>query len=468
MTRARRSLQTRILSGLSVLAVVTLVLILLLLAVQFRNSAQLLKDRGLYDLSETIAQHLKKVGPGRYTAALPAEVTELLAPNGAHSFTVSDANGVVLVSRPGHAVTPLHPFSPHEGGRVEYFQHTGQHAGRGHENNFGATVQWRIAGEPLWIQVTQQVSGEEVFAGMVTTFLGGVGWVVVPFFLLLALVNTVIVRRAMAPLRRASERAAMIGPGSPDTRLSTVGLPSEVVPVFEAVNLALDRLDGALDAQRRFTADAAHELLTPLAVLTAHLDTIEDKKTASAVREDVDAMSDIVTQLLALSEIEAAGTPSDQVVDLRETCIEVASLAAPLAYRQGKSVAFTGVETPVMVRGCGKLIARALLNLVKNAIAHTPKGTTVEIGLGADAMLQVTDAGPGVPPAQRELIFQRFWRGKAGRGAGAGLGLAIVRSTVESFGGTVEVGDAPEGGAAFTLRFPTIRGAVADRSGLTY
>jgi signal transduction histidine kinase len=282
--------------------------------------------------------------------------------------------------------------------------------------------------------------------------------IVVGLFLVFALLYGtlvfVVMRRAMTPLHLASERAAAIGPGSSGVRLPIEGMPQEVSPLIEAVNGALDRLDKALDAQHRFTADAAHELLTPLAVLTAHVDSIEDKKVAAEIRTDVKAMSDLVTQLLALAELDVLDAAKAEAVDVRETCLEVVSTMAPIAYAQGKTLSLTGSEKAVKVRCCANMLSRVVRNLVENAIAHTPAGTSVEVKLEDDGAIRVIDDGPGVAAADRSLIFQRFWRGRKKNRPGAGLGLSIVKRIVDAYGGAVEVSDAAGGGAVFTIRLP--------------
>lgn len=285
------------------------------------------------------------------------------------------------------------------------------------------------------------------------------------FGLLYALLVFGVMRRAIAPLRLASQQAAAIGPQSTGVRLPTQGMAAEVLPLVLAVNGALDRLDKALEAQRQFTADAAHELLTPLAVLRANVDTIEDKETGAALRQDLDTMSDLVTQLLELAEFDGLDPGQVEVVDPAEICVDVAAMMAPAAHAEKKEIAFVGPDRAVTVRTCPKSLARALRNLVKNALAATPAGTTVEIRLLADGRIQVMDEGPGVPPDKRDVIFRRFWRGLHGNRPGAGLGLSIVKRFVDTYGGVIEVDDARGGGAVFTLSLPRVQETAGSQAG---
>jgi signal transduction histidine kinase len=268
-----------------------------------------------------------------------------------------------------------------------------------------------------------------------------------------------ILRRAMAPLDLAGERARLINPGTSGVRLAKKGMPGEVLPLIETINSALERLDRALDAHRRFIGDAAHELLTPLAVLRANIDTLDDKATAKTLRKDAETMSAIVTQLLELDELESIEVDKWEPLDVSEASREVVAQMAPFAYRDGKEISLDCPEKSVVLNCCPKAFARALRNLVENAIVHTPKGTKVEVSVAKNGRISVRDHGPGVPPQDRASIFQRFWRGQSRQNRpGVGLGLSIVKRFAEMSGGTIEVADAEGGGALFVL---DLNGALA-------
>ena len=129
-------------------------------------------------------------------------------------------------------------------------------------------------------------------------------------------------------------------------------------------------------------------------------------------------------------------------------------MMAPVAIKENKAIELTGSAGPVLVRSCAKLLARAVRNLLENALAHTSEGKTVRLDLQDDGTVRIIDQGPGVAVEDRSRIFQRFWRGKGRKGPGAGLGLSIVQRFATTFGGNVEVCEAPGGGAEFILRLP--------------
>jgi signal transduction histidine kinase len=222
----------------------------------------------------------------------------------------------------------------------------------------------------------------------------------------------------------------------------------------EAVNGALDRLDRGYQAQRDFLADAAHELRTPLAILAAHLDTMDDKSRASMLRADVDRMVRLVNQLLMVAQLEALTIRPDDKADLSELSTELAALLAPLAVRADRSVAVLNADHPVLVRGNRDAIYQALRNLAENALKFTPPGSEIEIEVDRSGAVSVSDRGPGIPKAQREHLFRRFWRADRRQSGGAGLGLAIAHRIATAHAGQLTVADNPGGGARFTLRVP--------------
>jgi len=136
---------------------------------------------------------------------------------------------------------------------------------------------------------------------------------------------------------------------------------------------------------------------------------------------------------------------------------------APLAVDLSRTIALTGAEQPVWVKGHAEALFRAVRNLVENGLRHAPRGGSVEVDVSADGVVRVLDDGPGVPEAERESIFRRFWRRDRARAESRGLGLAIVARVAETHGGSVTVANRPGGGAVFALRLqPAAAAAMAD------
>jgi len=221
----------------------------------------------------------------------------------------------------------------------------------------------------------------------------------------------------------------------------------------QAVNQALDRLEQGFRVQREFTADAAHELRTPLAVLRTRLDTLADQRTAEMLRHDVDGMCRIVGQLIDIAESDTyIVAPSDRA-ELNSVCAEVVQLVAPLAISEGKEICLDAPDEPVWVKGNPDMMYRAVRNLVENAIRHTPRGTVVELLVRSDGSIRVLDQGPGIDENEREFLFRRFWRHDRRQAGSAGLGLAIVRRVADAHMASITVENRDAGGASFSLRF---------------
>ena len=314
-----------------------------------------------------------------------------------------------------------------------------------------------VSGDTLVMQVTRRISPTSTaIDALFYEWLGEFLPVTVP--MLLALITALIftLRGAMKPLERLMRYARAITPAQIGVRLPTDDLPKELLGPVEAINGALDRLDRGFQAQRDFLADAAHELRTPLAILAAHLDSMQDPAGTAALRADVERMTRLVSQLLLVAQLEALTIRPDEQADLSEIAAEVAILMAPLAVKSGRNLAVLHAEHPLPVRGNRDALYQALRNLVENALKFTPAGTEVEIELDPSGGVVVSDRGPGIPEAQRTLLFQRFWRADRRQSGGAGLGLAITHRIAAAHGGQLLVDDNPGGGARFTLRVPRV------------
>ncbi len=422
---------------------------------EFETTSGKLRNRALADWAHSIADGLGQAPDGRVTLTLaPPMVKAYTGSHGEHHFSVRDGNGTVLFSGGGDTAPPPAAVPDDDEGTF----YVEDPDGPGPLNYFGVAMARTIGGHRLVIQVEHRAKDYEVLMQSIAEeFFEDGGWLGLPFLLLLLGVSIATIRTSLVPLRDLSSQAESIGPAASDVRLPEAGVPSELLPLVRAINRAFDRLEDGFRAQREFTADAAHELRTPLAVLGAHIDTLPNRADALELRKDLDGMSRLVGQLLRVAQLDSLAIAADHHADLIDIAAEVASWLAPIAIKEGRSIEVTAPAVPVVVHGSREAIVHAVRNLVENALAHTPRGTAVTIAVdAATKTLSVRDHGPGIPAAQRERIFQRFAR-LSHRGAGAGLGLAIVKRTIETHGGAVSVADADGGGAVFALHFPAGR-----------
>lgn len=421
---------------------------------EFQNTTGSLRDRSLIETARTIANTIG-VGPdGQLVVDVPRRMLEAYTGAGkAHGFAVRDRDSGATLLAAGAEVGPI-PGRVEEDEDGSLYQYNPD--GPGPDSYFGEAFPVRIGDRRLLVQVVRLGSDyQELIETVLADFFEDGGWLAAPFLLLLLCVSILTIRGAVAPLRALSRQAEAIGPATTEIRLPCRNVPREILPLVQAVNNALDRLEEGFRVQRDFTADAAHELRTPLAVLTAHIDTLKDPEVAGPLRRDLAGMTHLVEQLLRVARVEAlAVTPNDHA-DLAEIARDVAAYLAPMAIRAGRTIEVEAPETAVTVRGQPDALFHAVRNLVDNALRHTPAGTAVLLTItDAPPVLTVSDHGPGIPLERRADIFKRFWRSDR-RTAGAGLGLAIVQRTMQAHGGAVLVEDAPEGGAQFRLVFPT-------------
>ena len=180
------------------------------------------------------------------------------------------------------------------------------------------------------------------------------------------------IRYDLRPLLRAARDAERIGPADTASRLDETGVPIEVLPLVRAVNGALERLDAAFENQRQFTADAAHELRTPVAVLRARIDALSLNGAGATLRDDVDRLSRLIDQLLTVSALDGRAFDLDRQVDVGAVARRVVADLAPLAVARGRDLAFQGPKRPVRIVGNALALEEGVRNLVENALRYTP------------------------------------------------------------------------------------------------
>jgi len=213
-------------------------------------------------------------------------------------------------------------------------------------------------------------------------------------------------------------------------------------------------LQESLKRQQEFSADVAHELRTPLAVLRANLDSPKGELDIDSLKGDVDRVSRIVEELLAESRMQGLEIATDERADILGIAKSVATYAGPSAIRKKRMIEVTGTDKPALVWGRTEAIEQAVRNLVENAIDHSSEGTTVTIKVTESPAIYIIDRGVGIPDDAKASIFRRQLR--ADRRQSGRQGLGVVRRIADAHGATIGVDDAPEGGAVFFIRFPNL------------
>jgi signal transduction histidine kinase len=280
-------------------------------------------------------------------------------------------------------------------------------------------------------------------------------------------IGWVLSGRALRPVRSIARTAEEIQATDLSRRIRLGGPGDELRELADTIDSMLDRLDRTFRAQRQLIDDVSHELRTPLTVIRANLDaTFSNPAAAEAERVRAAAMVDhattrmtrLVEDLLATARRTSA-SHADTDVDLAAVVREAGEEATPLAAARQLALAYE-LEDGLVALGEADALRRAVGNLLANAARLAPTGSTVRIATGSrDGWLwvAVADEGPGIAPEDQPLVFDRFWRGagtRAGPGAHAGLGLAIVRQIVEGHGGHVRLRSSPGVGSTFVLWLP--------------
>jgi two-component system OmpR family sensor kinase len=311
------------------------------------------------------------------------------------------------------------------------------------------------------IQVAQDIAARRELAASLVFRIVGPVMLLAP---VLMLAVWWVVTQSTRPLVRVREQIA----GRAADKLSplvTPGLPDEVRPLVDEINLLFARLAEAFSAQRNFVADAAHELRSPLAALRLQAQSMQratDSETravaAHRLLAGIDRTGRLVDQMLVLARQDAAADPTGGVsIDLRATATVAISDVLPAAQERRIDLGIVDAET-VSVTGEPEGLRILFRNLLENAIKYAPEGGTVDVAIHLQqgyAVVEIADSGPGIPVEERDRAFDRFYRVAEGTVGGSGLGLAIAQSIARRHRATITLGKSRRlGGLLVTVRFP--------------
>jgi len=416
------------------------------------RSATITYDRALLDPALALAEHVETES-GSPVLDLPKVAQDVLRIDSYDRiyFSVSRMNGELLAGQPE---MPAPPQTVPEGHRIFYYSIVNSERVR------VAALYVPQPNGPVVIQVAETMVkrnrltreiliGETVPDLMVATM----AMVLVWFGIL----------RSLAPLERL--RVEIAQRSARDLRpLDGSYAPTEVRPLVATLNDLLGNLRDALDAQQRFTANAAHQLRTPLAGLQTQVELALRQPASEQMLRSLDQLrsatvraAHLANQLLALSRAEPGGHRPDSLrpIDLRSVAQDAASTWVPRALLKELDLGFE--LEPAMTVADARLLRDLLDNLIENAIRYTPEHGRITVRTsreGSAAVLSVEDDGPGIPPDQRESVFQRFYRVPGSIGDGSGLGLAIVQEIVNAHGARVDIGSGQDDrGTLVTVRF---------------
>jgi heavy metal sensor kinase len=305
-------------------------------------------------------------------------------------------------------------------------------------------------------------------AQVLRRFLAMLGFGVPVILLVVVAGGAVLVRQALRPVRRIIDGARAITSSNLGQRLPVPRTSDEIEHLSIVLNQMIARLEEAFQHSQRFSADASHELRTPLTIMRVELESISQetpldsatREKIASILEETDRMGKMVEGLLAISRLETG----EAVINL--TCFDLAKLVAAtadqialLAEEKAIAIQCRAVE-PVEVTGDRFRLQQVIVNLLDNAIKYSPSGGHILLDARAtdgEAILDVVDDGPGIPPEALPHVFERFFRADSVRTHsvnGTGLGLSIVRSICLAHGGSVDAANRLEGGCRITVRLP--------------
>ncbi len=283
-----------------------------------------------------------------------------------------------------------------------------------------------------------------------------------PAFVIVAFTVWLTLRRHLAPLRTVAAEADRIDFETIHRRLPLDGVPSEILPLVTAINRALARLEEGASSRKRFLANAAHELRTPIAVLTARLHDPDESANKNELKRDVRKIRSIIEQLLASARLDRLAGPLSQI-DLVEIARVVVDSYVRLALPLGRRIELETTAESIFAAGERRAAESVISNLVDNALRAEPEGGAVVVQVGPGPTVAVIDHGAGVNPADWEFVFEPFWR-KNETTPGAGLGLAIAKELMTNQGGRIRVEETAGGGATFKLSFSKAVSAMGSNS----
>ncbi|MGY6273248.1 ATP-binding protein [Achromobacter denitrificans] len=282
---------------------------------------------------------------------------------------------------------------------------------------------------------------------------------------LLMLIIWCVVSWSLRPVKRARAQVAARQPEDLSP-IGVQGLPDEIRPLVQELNLLLERMRGAFAQQKQFVGDAAHELRSPLTALRLQLQALQRAGDADGRRlaerrlaAGIDRATRLVEQLLSMARHESAAEQAPAApVDLADVLRQALSEMLPQANAKSISIDLDGAPQ-AWIRGHRDALALLARNLLDNAVKYTPAGKRIHLRLEqaqGQATLLIDDEGPGIPPEERERVFDRFYRVEGNTEHGSGLGLAIARAIADRHGATIELQDAPSGqGLRVKVVFPT-------------
>ena len=407
------------------------------------GTADTFVSASLRSSASVIATSLRPDPTGKILRATDDFDPEIARPGGDKTYAILAPDGAVTAQSRTHPLLPPMPA----GLAAPGFRHFGQF------DVFLLPV--RRGNLRAFVLVEQDRSHPDVLIDKLVVTYTARFWWLVPAVLVAALVaGALVARRVSRRITDAAIEADRIDLNRLYVRIPETKVPSEVAPLLRAANRALDRLEQGFREQSEFVSDVAHELRTPLAVVSLRAEAIEDRPLRDGVLAALNRATHVIDQLMELASVENS-RPQFEPLDLAALGEEAVITQAPLVYRSGRTIELIhhdNASASENVEGNAGLIGIVLSNLIANAMRHTPGGTAIRVETGPGPTISVIDDGPGLRAGGIDAMRPRYRRADVNRTDGAGLGLAIVDKIMRIHHGTLELIPS-EHGAHFRIAF---------------
>ena len=434
---------------LTIVVVLALAVSYLVLYSEFREGLWGLEGQSIaVQVQDLRASVVSGNGPPRLE--LPRSLQEFYSrPDTLNGYQLLTADGSVLQS--GGFSAPYLPLPVEGDAQIVMQRETDASSGN---SIMAATLYLDDGHGPHWLRVVRNLEDEEsLVAQLMLGALDELYWPIA--LLLIAVVGVVVVTvlSSLRSLRAVSHQASMLSLSRLDERLHAKNLPRELVPLVQAVNTSLDRLEADYRVQREFSANAAHQLRTPLATLRARLESRFSAQELGDVAFEIEQLARLVEQLLCLARLDSQEQFQFAAFDAHAVALEVARELAPVALESEHYLTAVTPDASVPAHGNATLTRLVFRNLIENAIQYTPAGTSITLSADSGAVI-IADDGPGIAAHAAESLFERFRRAPDASGPGAGLGLAIAKCIMERQGGRLTLDANAARGARFVMAFP--------------
>lgn len=402
------------------------------------------------EAARIVAESVTKDGQGRPQLSATPELAELKRRYPNLWFVVRDASDVVLQYGvvPPPVLSAVFPWS-FDRARLEAagtlratVENRDTAAGR---LQFIAGTEEGIPNDGLSIWINVQLDLEKDAEGAIRwlTVLPALGFIiliaVVPMLILTGIATLLVtpraVGRSLSGLMETVKQAQSIDFENRSERIDRSKVPLEIIPLVDAFNVALSKLDDGYNRRNRFLADAAHELRTPIAIVRTRADLLPDDALSRQIRADIDRLTRVAHQLLEMQAVGAVALPAEPR-DLNKLVERIATDLAPIAMDAGYEFDFEPSAGAAVFTVQASIIEMAVVNLLRNAIDHAGGKGAITIRVDVMGAIEVCDEGPGIPACEREQVFEPFYRINA-NAPGAGLGLNLVQKAAELHSGRV-------------------------------